>query len=59
MKDPVSNEIIIRSIAVEILDIEKTNIYKMKNHPQNFLYLIIDPYQRHVTLWFHQWSSFW
>jgi len=58
-KDPDSKEIYIRSTVVQIFDIEKQNIFKIKNHPQNFFYVIIDPYQRCVHLWYHKWVSFW
>jgi hypothetical protein len=58
-KDPDSGKIYIRSVPIEILDVEKNNIYKIKNHPQNFFYVIIDPYQRYVHLWYHKWVPFW
>ena len=58
-KDPESNKIYIRSVPIEILTIEKSNLYKKKNHPQNFFYVIIDPYQRYVHLWYHNWVPFW
>lgn len=58
-KDPNSKEIYIRSTVLEILDIEKQNIYKTKYHPQNFFYVIIDPFQRCVHLWYHKWVPFW
>jgi hypothetical protein len=58
-KDPATNEIYIRSTAIQILDIEKANLYKVSNHPQNFLYLTIDPYQRHINVWYHKWVPYW
>ena len=58
-KEPETNKIYIRSVPVEILSIEKSNIYKKKYHPQNFFYVIIDPYQRYVHLWYHNWIPFW
>lgn len=58
-KDPESKEIYIRSIPVQILDIEKANLYNKKYHPQNFFYVIVDPYQRYVHLWYHNWVPFW
>jgi hypothetical protein len=58
-KDPNSKEIYIRSTVVEIFEIEKQDIFKTKNHPQNFFYVIIDPYQRCAHLWYHKWVSFW
>jgi hypothetical protein len=58
-KEPETNKIYIRSVPVEILSIEKSNIYKKKYHPQNFFYVIIDPYQRYVHLWYHNWVPFW
>ena len=58
-KDQNTGSIYIRSIALQILNLENANIYKKSDHPQNFLYLIIDPYQRYVHLWYHKWVSFW
>ncbi len=58
-KDPESKEIYIRSTVVEINEIEKQNLFRIKNHPQNFFYVIIDPYQRCVHLWYHKWVPFW
>ncbi len=58
-KEPETNKIYIRSVPVEILSIEKSNLYKIKNHPQNFFYVVIDPYQRYVHLWYHNWVPFW
>jgi hypothetical protein len=58
-KDSNTQEIFIRSIAIQILDIENSNIYATQNHPQNFFYIIIDPYQKHVHLWYHKWIHFW
>ena len=58
-KEPETNKIYIRSVPVEILSIEKSNLDKIKNHPQNFFYVVIDPYQRYVHLWYHNWVPFW
>ena len=58
-KEPETGKIYIRSVPVEILSIEKSNLYKKKFHPQNFFYVIIDPYQRYVHLWYHNWVPFW
>ena len=58
-KEPETNKIYIRSVPVEILSIEKSNLYKKKFHPQNFFYVVIDPYQRYVHLWYHNWVPFW
>lgn len=58
-KDPNSKEIYIRSTVIEIFEIEKQDIFKTKNHPQNFFYVIIDPYQRCCHLWYHKWVTFW
>ena len=58
-KDPETKEIYIRSVPVEIYTIEDASLYKKKGHPQNFFYVIIDPYQRYVHLWYHNWIPFW
>ncbi len=36
IKDNESNKIIIKSIPIQILDVEKYDSYKNKLHPQNF-----------------------
>ena len=58
-KEPETGKIYIRSVPVEILSIENSNLYRNKFHPQNFFYVIIDPYQRYVHLWYHNWVPFW
>ena len=58
-KDPDSGKIYIRSVPIEILDVEGNNLYRNKYHIQNFFYVIIDPYQRYVHLWYHNWVPFW
>jgi hypothetical protein len=58
-KDPDSGKIYIRSIPIEILDVEGNNLYRNKYHIQNFFYVVIDPYQRYVHLWYHNWVPFW
>eukprot|EP00347_Sterkiella_histriomuscorum_P018293 403346062 len=35
------------------------NIFTVKDHPQNFFFVIVDPIHWHVTLLYHQWTSFW
>ncbi len=58
-KDPNTGEISIRSIVLEILDVENSNLYKLKYHPQNFFYIIIEPVHRYVHLWYHKWMPYW
>ena len=58
-KDPDSGKIYIRSVPIEILDVEGNNLYRNKYHIQNFFYVVIDPYQRYVHLWYHNWVPFW
>jgi hypothetical protein len=57
-KDPDSNEIVIKSIPLEITGLDGINLFG-KYHPQNFLYLTIDPFQRHVNVLYHKWVSWW
>jgi len=58
-KEPETGKIYIRSVPVEILSIEKSSLYRNPYHPQNFFYVVIDPYQRYVHLWYHNWVPFW
>jgi hypothetical protein len=57
-KDANTGEIYIRSIVLELLA-DDSNMYAKAYHPQNFFYVIIDPFQRHVNVWYHKWVSFW
>jgi hypothetical protein len=58
-KDSNSGEIYIRSIVLELTSVDDSNLYNKMYHPQNFFYIIIDPFQRHVNVWYHKWVSFW
>ena len=40
-RDPNTKEIRIRSIALEIINVENSNLFKKNYHPQNFFYVII------------------
>ena len=57
-KEPNSNKIVIKSIVLEILNIDAFEIFN-KSHIQNFFYIIIDPYQRHVNVLYHKWVPWW
>jgi hypothetical protein len=58
-KDPNTGEIVVKSIVLEIQSVDDYNLFSKKYHPQNFFYVIIDPFQRHVNVWYHKWVSFW
>ena len=57
--DPQTKEVKIRSIVIQIQTIENQDLFKVKNHPQNFFYVVIDPFQRHVNIWYHKWVPYW
>ena len=34
-------------------------LFPNEDHPQNWLYISINPVKRHVTVWYHAWSDGW
>jgi hypothetical protein len=58
-KDANTGEIVIKSIVLEIEKIDDCNLYSKPYHPQNFFYMVIDPFQRHVNVWYHKWVPWW
>lgn len=58
-KDQNTNQIVIRSYAYQILELNNKKIFKNPYNPQNFLYLSIDPYQKTVSVWYNKWEEFW
>ncbi|XP_075235495.1 cilia- and flagella-associated protein 300-like [Lycorma delicatula] len=55
-----TEELVIRSIIIKVTATTKDGSKKIPenpNNPQNFLYLIIDPFTRRVTTFFHQWDG--
>lgn len=58
-KDSESGDVRVQSIVFDVKSIEKTNIFQEEGNPQNFFYVIVDPFHWHVTLMYHKWISFW
>lgn len=58
-KNPDTNEISIRNKVYSVLELNGKDIFKNKFNPQNFIYLIVDPYQKTVVVWFNKWENFW
>ena len=60
-KDADSGEIKVQSYAFEIKGYSKGSVqfWPKEDHPQNWLYLTIDPFFRHVNIWYHAWKDFW
>ena len=57
-KDSETDEIKVGSIVFEIKQVDETDIFK-DDHPQSFMYVIIDPIHWHVHTWHHRWQSWW
>ena len=34
-------------------------LYPKSNNLQNFCYLCVDPWKRHVTVWYHGYRAYW
>lgn len=58
-KDGNTSQVYIRSLVFEIEEVNGRRIFRNSYNPQNFLYVIVDPYQKSVNLWYNKWESFW
>ena len=58
-KDSETKEIKVGSIVLQISKINGSEIFEGSDHPQNWMYIIIDPVHWHVKAWYHKWSSWW
>ena len=61
-KDPDTKEIKCFSLVFRIDDITGgKNLYSSKDqgHPQNCLYVIVDPINWHVNFYYNKWTPFW
>lgn len=59
-KDSETGEIKVHShvFLVEAIDgLDK--LFPMKDHPQNWFFVIVDPIHWHVTFLYHKWTDFW
>lgn len=58
-KDQNTNQIVIRSYAYQILELNNKKLFKNPYNPQNFMYISVDPYQKTVSVWYNKWEEFW
>jgi hypothetical protein len=58
-KDTETNDVKVGSIALKITKIDDMDIFDGSDHPQNWMYVIIDPIHWHVNTWYHKWVSHW
>ena len=60
-KDQETGEIKTQSFAFRITGIQNDNGAKIsfQDHPQDFLYVLVDPMHWHVTVFANKWSSAW
>ena len=58
-KDSESGQLVIQSNVLEVTNVEGVNMYKCKDHPQNFFYLIINSSERTALVFYHKWVGYW
>lgn len=58
-KDSETNEVKVGSIVFQISKIDDVDVFGDSTHPQNWLYVIVDPIHWHVNVWYHKWVSWW
>jgi len=58
-KDSETNDIRVGSHVLKITKIDDEDLFKDPDHPQNWMYVIVDPIHWHVNIWFNQWKSWW
>lgn len=53
-KDPKTNKVFVTSSAAQIHKLEGlAELFPNPSHPQNFMYVIVNPQRREVTVWYH------
>ena len=58
-KDSETKEIKVGSVVLQINGVDGSDLFGDSVHPQNWMYVIIDPLHWHVNVWFHKWTSWW
>eukprot|EP01017_Pseudomicrothorax_dubius_P033633 TRINITY_DN451_c0_g1_i4.p1 TRINITY_DN451_c0_g1~~TRINITY_DN451_c0_g1_i4.p1 ORF type:complete len:252 (+),score=51.97 TRINITY_DN451_c0_g1_i4:61-756(+) len=58
-KDPTSGSIFVESNVFRVKAIDDTQIWPEKSHPQNRLYVIVNPSIRQAVILYHKWRSYW
>jgi hypothetical protein len=53
-----TGEIYVTSKVYSITNSPDLEIF-YNEHFQNFCYLVVDPVNRHVNVWYHKWVSHW
>eukprot|EP00040_Diaphanoeca_grandis_P011043 m.56518 g.56518 ORF g.56518 m.56518 type:complete len:267 (+) comp22257_c2_seq1:84-884(+) len=57
-KDAKSNQVFVTSLATQITELEGlAKLFPTEDHPQNFLYVVVNPTRREVVLWYHAWCG--
>eukprot|EP00041_Stephanoeca_diplocostata_P018092 m.375439 g.375439 ORF g.375439 m.375439 type:complete len:265 (-) comp20918_c0_seq1:1922-2716(-) len=57
-KDPGTRKVHVTSMVAKILAVGgRQDLFPQDGHPQNFMYLIINPSKREVTVWYHAWCG--
>lgn len=58
-KNTELNKLVVRSTAYAIQKINDKDMFKNPYNPQNFIYVIVDPYQKTANVWYNKWENFW
>lgn len=57
-KSPKSNKVQVTSVGCEIKSAEgRSSLFPQADHPQNFMYAVVNPTRREVSLWYHAWCG--
>jgi hypothetical protein len=49
----------VKEIALDGAAAEEFQMYPKANNRQNFCYFCVDPWKRHVTVWYHGYRPYW
>mmetsp|Transcript_26145 Transcript_26145/g.68627 ORF Transcript_26145/g.68627 Transcript_26145/m.68627 type:complete len:266 (-) Transcript_26145:249-1046(-) len=57
-KDPKTQKVRVTSMAVKIKAADgRSSLFPQDDHPQNFMYAVVNPTKREVSLWYHAWCG--
>eukprot|EP00038_Savillea_parva_P027623 m.60679 g.60679 ORF g.60679 m.60679 type:complete len:266 (+) comp7969_c0_seq1:184-981(+) len=57
-KNPKTDKVQVTSVGCEIKAVDgRSSLFPQEDHPQNFMYVIINPTKREASVWYHAWCG--
>ena len=57
-QDPKTAKVFVTSSAAQINELQgHAELFPQPGHPQNFMYVVVNPVRRDATVWYHAWCG--